>query len=258
MSRDDFPESVKRVLAVRAAHFCSNPSCRKLTAGPHSNPEKALQTGHAAHIHAASAGGPRFRSNQTKAERRGVENGIWMCRECGDLVDKDEEKYPSDLLRKWKFNHEESLSEIRTAGYSKSIELMRASRADADAAREIIAAFADRRSLWEPFDAEFPDRVRISLDMLRERLCQLKGRVGDASTLEPGLDAMITTIIKFFRRVEGSNLATLRCDSNDIEWVDFRDSLTALRKSIGYQIQTISKTFEIQITGDLLQILPTK
>jgi hypothetical protein len=63
--RDDFPDEVKRTLANRAALICSNPDCGASTAGPREDPSKALNIGVAAHITAASPGGPRYDTNLT-------------------------------------------------------------------------------------------------------------------------------------------------------------------------------------------------
>lgn len=105
-NRDDFLENTKRVLAERAAYLCSNPICRTLTVGPHSHPSKSLKDGIAAHICAAAPEGPRYDPNQTSEERRSIENGIWLCHNCSDLVDKDEQRYGKDLLLQWKQQHE--------------------------------------------------------------------------------------------------------------------------------------------------------
>ena len=109
--RDDFPEKVKRTVAQRAAYFCSRPECRKLTIGPHSDPEKALSDGVAAHICAASPGGPRFDPTQTEDERRSLDNAIWLYHSCSDLVDKDEQAFPKEMLRKWKTLHDKFISD---------------------------------------------------------------------------------------------------------------------------------------------------
>ncbi|MBU5676819.1 hypothetical protein KQI88_10350 [Alkaliphilus sp. MSJ-5] len=45
-------------MAKRVAYICSNPGCGKLTSGPHSDSSKASIIGVAAHITAASKGGP--------------------------------------------------------------------------------------------------------------------------------------------------------------------------------------------------------
>jgi hypothetical protein len=38
----------------------------------------------------------------TPEQRKAPENGIWMCRNCGTLIDADEGGFPPDLLREWK------------------------------------------------------------------------------------------------------------------------------------------------------------
>lgn len=58
--------------------------------------------GVAAHICAASAGGPRFDPCQTAVQRSESENGIWLCQNCGRLIDADPRKYPVETLRTWK------------------------------------------------------------------------------------------------------------------------------------------------------------
>jgi len=104
-SRDDFPKATKLNLALRAAHRCSNPACRIVTVKPGSSGD-AVTLGVAAHICGASSGGPRFDSRQTEEERSAASNGIWLCHNCSDLVDKDDTKYPPGVLHKWKSDHE--------------------------------------------------------------------------------------------------------------------------------------------------------
>jgi len=58
--RDEFPKDVQRVLAQRVANRCSNPDCGAITSGPQEDESKAVNLGVAAHITAASPGGPRF------------------------------------------------------------------------------------------------------------------------------------------------------------------------------------------------------
>lgn len=256
MPRDDFSLTVKRNLAIRAAHFCSNPHCMKLTAGPHSDEEKSLQTGHAAHVLAASKGGPRYDPKQTTQQRKAAKNGIWLCRECGVLVDHDAAQYPSALLFRWKKNHEELISEVRTAGYARSIELLRMNQTDKGIAKKLLDSMSDRRALWEDFDAEFPDRVRQSLDTLRNRLCDIKAELLDGSPMDTILNYLISTILKFFKHVENIDLSTLRCNSADAEWIEFCDALAALRKSVLIQLKKVSESFEIGISTDLRDCLP--
>lgn len=105
-TREEFSAATKRTLAQRAAYRCSNPECRSVTTGPHSDPDRSLTTGVAAHIHAAAPGGPRYDGAQTSEERRSLGNGIWLCHSCSDRVDKDPERYPADKLEGWKEQHD--------------------------------------------------------------------------------------------------------------------------------------------------------
>jgi hypothetical protein len=100
--RDDFNLGVKRVLAQRVGYICSNPNCRSATSGPHSDIRKSIVVGEAAHITAASEGGPRYNPNLTREQRASPENGIWLCARCASLVDRDEVVYPAELLVEWK------------------------------------------------------------------------------------------------------------------------------------------------------------
>lgn len=104
--RDEFPEDVKRSVAARAGFRCSNPSCRASTSGPQTSPEKSLNVGVAAHITAASPGGPRYNPTISSLERRGAENAIWLCQTCGKLVDNDSAQYSEPVIREWKADAE--------------------------------------------------------------------------------------------------------------------------------------------------------
>lgn len=255
-TRDEFSASTKRTLAVRAAHFCSNPHCLKLTAGPHSDASKSLTTGHAAHIHAAAAEGPRYDSMQTPAERKAISNGLWLCRECGDIVDKDDSPHSPQLLRQWKDDHEKMIAEVRTKGYAKSLALLQSGRIEPAIAKKIIGALEDRRALWQTFDAEFPDRVRQSLDHLRSRFVELRSELAGGSPMDQVLLSLTKTIHVFFDSVESLNLTQLRCDSNNSEWCRFSDALATLRKSVGLQIANLASAYGVMLSSDLQSLVP--
>jgi hypothetical protein len=106
----DFSEKTKKTLAKRAGEVCSNPDCSRPTSGPHSDENKAVNLGEAAHIRAARKGQARYDPNMTDEERRDISNGIWLCRECARKIDLDEEKYTVKLLNKWKREHEDWIS----------------------------------------------------------------------------------------------------------------------------------------------------
>lgn len=101
---DDFSPAVIRQLRDRVNGICSNPGCRRGTVGPSgSKPDKVVITGEAAHIKAAQPGGPRYDENQSPEERRSIENGLWLCGACADLIDKNGgADYPVKVLVAWK------------------------------------------------------------------------------------------------------------------------------------------------------------
>ena len=100
--RDYFSQKTIDTLCERVGGKCSNPNCRKETKGPHSNPQKRISIGEAAHITAAAEGGPRYNPDLTPEERSSIENGIWLCRSCARMIDSDEKVYSVELLRMWK------------------------------------------------------------------------------------------------------------------------------------------------------------
>lgn len=109
MARDNFTKKTVDILAERVGFICSNPDCRVHTVGPNTNADKSTRVGEAAHIAAAAPGGPRYDPAMTAAQRSNINNGIWLCSNCSDLIDKDEAKYPTPLLHKWKADAENEM-----------------------------------------------------------------------------------------------------------------------------------------------------
>ena len=81
---------------------CSNPLCRRPTIGAAENGQSIVNVGQAAHITAAAPGGSRYLSTLTADERASADNGIWLCQNCGKLIDSDPAHYTVELLRDWK------------------------------------------------------------------------------------------------------------------------------------------------------------
>jgi hypothetical protein len=102
MARDDFNTDTKDELAKRVGVRCSNPECRKTTSGPRHDPTKSINIGVAAHICAASNGGPRYQREMPTAQRASIYNGIWLCQNCAKMVDNDVSRYSVCVMRKWK------------------------------------------------------------------------------------------------------------------------------------------------------------
>jgi hypothetical protein len=111
--RDDFPESTKRILALRAGYRCSY--CQRLTTGPsEEGPMAVASIGVAAHISAASPRGKRYLQAMPRQERSSIENGIWLCANHATLIDRDDSLYTIEALKEIKQRHEEwCKSEVR-------------------------------------------------------------------------------------------------------------------------------------------------
>lgn len=112
--RDDFNQTTKEKLAYRVGFRCSNPDCRRPTSGPKEENDGHINIGVAAHICAASEGGPRYNVNMTSNERKSINNGIWLCQNCAKIIDNDESKYTTKLLEVWKSTAEQlTLAELK-------------------------------------------------------------------------------------------------------------------------------------------------
>jgi hypothetical protein len=105
--RVEFSERTKKLIAARAGYRCSIPSCYSGTIGPGSLPDQIVSSGTAAHIYAASKGGPRSSGPLCDKELAEAKNGIWLCANHGRLIDTNRgEQYPPSLLQSYKSLHE--------------------------------------------------------------------------------------------------------------------------------------------------------
>ena len=107
-TRDEFPPNVIEILKKRAAFICSNPGCKVMTVAPSIEDENKVQyIGVASHITAAKLGGPRYDSLITPEERKAISNAIFLCNNCGTMIDKNNGlEYKVKTLNKWKSDHE--------------------------------------------------------------------------------------------------------------------------------------------------------
>lgn len=102
--RHDFSKPTRLLLMQMAGGMCSKPGC-----GIHTGGSNAEQTSHAwvhnvAHICSAApgVGAARYDPDQTEAERKSHENGIWLCANHATIIDSDEKNYSVELLKSWK------------------------------------------------------------------------------------------------------------------------------------------------------------
>lgn len=111
VKRDNFSAPTVNSLALRAGHHCSMSTCGVSTAGPSdSSPDKSVNIGVAAHITAASPGGPRYDPAMTPEERKSINNAIWLCQTHSRLIDVNPDGYSVSQLRQMKEAHETAQS----------------------------------------------------------------------------------------------------------------------------------------------------
>lgn len=156
-ARDDFTEPVKRKLAERVNFHCS--VCDAPTLGPKTGTTgERFSVGKAAHIKAAAKNGPRYDEHQTPSDRKAIENGIWACATCADIIDRDADAYSvADLVRvkadaEW-------MAKIR-AGKPPGSEL--SALIDPTAIKRAVDLFCSRESArQERLDPRFKVGVRM-------------------------------------------------------------------------------------------------
>ena len=61
---------------------------------------------------------------KTQEDRRSIDNAIWLCHGCSDLVDKDEEQFSEDLLKSWKIEQENWIAQDGGAPLLPDITLL--------------------------------------------------------------------------------------------------------------------------------------
>ncbi len=80
---------------MRVGHVCSKPDCEEHTSSPVAAEDDYSNTGVAAHIRAAAAGGPRDDPEMTPEQRKSARNEIWL--RCSGSVKVDDDVVTYDL-----------------------------------------------------------------------------------------------------------------------------------------------------------------
>jgi hypothetical protein len=186
--RDEFSAAVVDTIGKRVGMRCSNPGCRLPTSGPRDEPTKVINVGVAAHVTAASPGGPRYDLAMTSEQRRSIENGIWLCQTCSKLIDSDVSRYTVAVLQDWKRAAEEAAL--------KAIESPRAEAAGGGvAARWWTGCLADGVSQNPDFFMTVINRAEKDLPWLNVHVFpsntfQLEPSTEKSERLMPGQYAM--------------------------------------------------------------------
>lgn len=244
--RHNFPSTVVRKIAERAAYICSNPACHRVTIGPdQSSSNLSIKTGEAAHICAASAGGPRYDMSQTESQRKSIGNAIWLCGACADLIDKNNGiGYQIEHIKKWKRDHEALMKECLEGGKRLVFNFL-THRSDEKIARRVIHLLEDKGALYLPYTQENPSRVSDSLKELRTSLTSIRSEIEPESPLS----VIVESIIRACRHYMNTTP-----DHPDI--IELNLSLGAVRKVVGINVGDLLKHYNLGISDDLRSIIP--
>lgn len=111
MSRVDFNEETRRIIASRSGYRCSFPGCNKTLIGPGKEMNQTVLIGECAHIYSAAEGGPRKQGDLTEEQLSSPKNGIFLCRNHHKIIDANwGNKYSPELLLSFKSRHENLIS----------------------------------------------------------------------------------------------------------------------------------------------------
>ena len=248
-NRDDFPTPVIVKVAERASYLCSNPNYARMTCGPcAADDTKSAKVGVAAHICAASSGGPRYDPNQLPAERSSIRNAIWLCGGCGLIVDKNNGvDYSVSQLHRWKRDHEALIKILVESGFNplgKFPQMPPLKNSDRIAA-DVVRVLEDKGVLFMPFSQEDPTYVAISIDQIRSRLRDLRADSVPGSSIDQRLKAMIDAC-RHYMNNNPPNTAMLV----------MQGALGSLRKTFGVHLRQMQEQYGISLDANLQSLLP--
>lgn len=250
MREHKFSDSTVKEIAQKAMHICSNPDCLRFTGyGTSTGKPRACAEG--AHVLPAAAKGPRFGEikDYSKLELTSSANGIWLCTGCHDHVDADPDYYTAGLLFEWKERHEEVIRRISGKDIEAALLELKSVKRFHEEARDFVSFMESKRVLYEGLDHEFPRRVLESLTIIRERIAQTRAKISPDTSLFSHLDAIQAVIHGFLREIgSGTDLDSLKCDSNDPVWSKFSSELLMLRNKIVILLKFISGDADYRLT----------
>ena len=140
-------------MAARVASRCSNPDCGAVTSAARLGGSGAINIGVAAHITAASPGGPRYDITLSPTERSAGENGIWLCQNCAKLIDSDVARYSVRTLLQWKSDAEHKALVMLRSGVGASDSSLNLALPQLDSPDSLLA-FANTSIVRVGRDAE--------------------------------------------------------------------------------------------------------
>jgi len=124
-------------------------------------------------------------------------------------------------------------------------------------AKRVIIELEDRRILYSPYDLEVPSHCISSVNEIRRMLTDELGKGSQNSQLYEDLQLLRAACRKFLDDIHHieKDLDNYQCFSTASGWI-FLTALGELRGVFGIGISKIAVSYGIDITGDLVKIIP--
>jgi hypothetical protein len=234
-----------------AGGICSKPGC-----GIHTGGSNAEQTSHAwvhnvAHICSAApgVGAARYDPDQTEAQRKSHENGIWLCANHATIIDSDEKNYSVELLKSWKKQAQKRSNDMLGQPSFSQSELNRA----------IHAAVGHHKS-YEITHESGPVVIE-SLNAYQARLAELDDRLNFHTTASANMIRHVVTA------KEGTSPTIGLRFSKEVS-AEINDKLIRLQRrgesfivhsgDFSFSGSALFEAFNVYNPNFLLEVLPTK
>lgn len=205
-TRVEFLQRVREAVARKAMYVCSNPACLRLTGFVTSNgrPRAIAQ---AAHIAPASARGPRHDDPAVGPDGAAISHGdevnaIWLCQACHTLIDADPYAYPSDLLRRWKTDHEQRMTGLLNLDLERALRALGEVRQYDEVAVDLLAWLDAHRFMSDSALYENPEYVLLAVAAFKSKMAQVSGfAMNQSLPLRKAADAITDAVLHFMREM---------------------------------------------------------
>ena len=179
----------------------------------------------------------------TDTARAKPENGIWLCASCHTEIDKNKgQDFPAHLLKQWKSDHEELISNIFKK-HRSPLPLLRRLTNDAKLAQEIVDLLAGKGAFFVAHNLETYDHVIDSLKEVRTELI----RIGKEIDFEKRLKAINNDLKASIR--EFMNY-TSKYPSYSAQHMD------VMRHKVGICLKELRDEFDCGVSGQIASIIP--
>lgn len=248
-SRVNFSAATVKEIAFEAHLFCSNPTCCRFTSYSTSS-GKARAVAEAAHINAASAGGPRPNALSTEEDLKSAANGIWLCKICHDQIDDDPSLYSEAKLRRWKEGHSKFVRQLVGKDFDVvHFELYARSRNVAQCF-SFLGFLEGKRVFFEALDVEYPNQVLESLLEVRSRITSALGQMKQEE-LASKILREVNKRIRLFLTAH-PQLNELKCDGGDPDFRNFCSELQILRADLLPKVVEMANDLKYNLNPDLI------